>query len=370
MKTPQQSLLVQIWLHPEACRQLDERAWDLLVRQARHANLLGRLYLVFEQHGLLEAVLPRARGHMLSAATMATRQHQAMLREAGILRDTLAELGLPLILLKGTAYVASGLPAVQGRVFADVDILVPRARLDEVESQLILTGWVGATDDAYDQRYYRQWMHELPALQHMYRGTALDVHHTILPPTSRLKPDGAKLIEAAIELPGQPGIRVLAPCDMVLHSAVHLFHEGEADNLLRDLSDLDLLLRHFSADPGFWETLVARAEEMHLAGPLRLALRYAVLLLGTPVPAEVRAATGSEQPERLDAIYLRVLTPYHSSSTDRFARLARAALYVRGHWLRMPPHLLAYHLAHKALWPPAEPPRPPNAPLEPLDGRH
>jgi len=358
-------LLLQIWLQPDACRQLDERSWDLLVRQARHANLLGRLYFVFEQQGLLEAVHPRARAHMQSAATMAARQHQAMLREARILRDTLAALGLPLILLKGTAYVAAGLPATQGRVFADVDILVPHERLGEVESQLILNGWLSATHDVYDQRYYRQWMHELPAMQHMQRGTALDVHHTILPPTSRLKPDAAKLIAAAIELPGQPGIRVLAPCDMVLHSATHLFHEGEADNLLRDLSDLDLLLRHFGAEAGFWAALVARAEEMDLAGPLRLALRYASLLLATPVPADVRDATGSAQPESLDAIYLRVLMPHHSSSTDRFARLARAALYVRGHWLRMPPHLLAYHLVHKALWPPSEPPRPLDAPPEP-----
>ena len=356
-----QSLLLQIWLRPETCACLDERGWDLLVRQARHANLLGRLYLVFEKLGLLAKVHPRAHAHMLSAATMAARQHQAMLREAGILRDTLAELDLPLILLKGTAYVAAGLPAMQGRVFADVDILVPHGRLGDVESQLILTGWLGATNDAYDQRFYRQWMHELPAMQHMQRGTALDVHHTILPPTSRLKPDGAKLIEAAIELPGQPGIRVLAPCDMVLHSAAHLFHEGEADNLLRDLSDLDLLLRHFGAEAGFWSALVARAREMNLADPLRLALRYTALLMDTPIPAETRAATGSEGSERLDPIYLRVLTPCHSSSTDRFARLARAALYVRGHWLRMPPHLLAYHLMHKALWPPAQAPQPLNA---------
>ena len=366
---PQDSLLRNIWLQPESCQQLDERGWDLLVRQARHANLLGRLYRLFEQRGLLEAVLPRARNHMLSAATLAARQHQAVRLEAHILRDTLAELGLPLILLKGAAYVLAGLPAVQGRVFADVDILVPRDRLDEVESQLMLTGWLSANSNAYDQRYYRQWMHELPAMQHMARGSALDVHHTILPPTSKLKPDPALLIAASVEVPGEPGIRVLSPCDMVLHSAVHLFHEGEADNLLRDLSDLDLLLRHFGADARFWPELVARAKEMTLDGPLRLALRYAALVLGTPVPAEARAASGADRPEPLDRLYLRILTPRHSSSAGPNARLFRAALYVRGHWLRMPPHLLAYHLVHKALWPADEAPRPLNDPLkEPPNG--
>ena len=345
------SLLKKIWLHPQDCAALSEAEWDLLVRQARHANLLGRLHHQLEDAGV--AVHERARVHMLSAATMAARQHRSVKTEAGILRNTLATLGLPLILLKGAAYVLADLPPTRGRVFADVDILVPRARLDEVESELILTGWVSESPDAYDQTYYRRWMHELPAMAHMYRGTALDVHHTILPPTARLKPSAQALFDASVELPGQPGIRVLSPADMVLHSACHLFHEGEADNLLRDLSDLDLLLRHFSArDEGFWSTLLNRARQQQLIQPLSLALRYTSRELATPVPEDLLRETGAMAPERLDGIYRHLFEPQHSSSAGRTARAARAALYLRGHWLRMPPWMLAYHLAHKALFPP------------------
>ena len=345
------SLLKKIWLHPQDCAALSEAEWDLLVRQARHANLLGRLHHQLEDAGV--AVHERARVHMLSAATMAARQHRSVKTEAGILRNTLATLGLPLILLKGAAYVLADLPPTRGRVFADVDILVPRARLDEVESELILTGWVSESPDSYDQTYYRRWMHELPAMAHMYRGTALDVHHTILPPTARLKPSAQALFDASVELPGQPGIRVLSPADMVLHSACHLFHEGEADNLLRDLSDLDLLLRHFSArDEGFWSTLLNRARQQQLIQPLSLALRYTSRELATPVPEDLLRETGAMAPERLDGIYRHLFEPQHSSSAGRTARAARAALYLRGHWLRMPPWMLAYHLAHKALFPP------------------
>ena len=89
--------------------------------------------------------------------------------------------------------------------------------------------------DAYDQRYYRQWMHELPPLRHMTRQTVLDVHHTILPLTAHLKPDPAKLWEAAVGIEGQVNFCVLAPVDMVLHSATHLFHDGELEHGLRDL---------------------------------------------------------------------------------------------------------------------------------------
>lgn len=347
------SLLQDILREPRRIAGLCLRDWDVLVRQARHANLLGRLYRRLEAAELLPQVPEQPCNHMRSAAVMAERQHMLVRHETRFLRDTLAGLGLPLILLKGAAYVVAGLPAAQGRVFADMDILVPRERIGEVESALILTGWIGEKLDAYDQRYYREWMHELPAMQQMHRGTALDVHHTILPPTARLKPDAQALIRDSVELAGWPGVRTLEPTDMVLHSACHLFHEGESDNLLRDLSDLDLLLRHFSADPQFWEALVARAAAMDLQGPLRLALRYLVQVLACPVPEAALRALRADRSKglaehALDFIYRRTLRPQHASTRDWATPLCRKALYIRGHWLRMPPHLLFVHLARKA----------------------
>jgi|APLak6261660806_1056025.scaffolds.fasta_scaffold05888_2 hypothetical protein len=347
------SLLRDILLEPGRIVGLRALDWDLLVRQARHANLLGRLYRRLEAAELLAQVPERARNHMQSAAVMAERQHLLVRHETRFLRDTLAKQGLPLILLKGAAYVVAGLPAARGRVFADMDILVPRERIGEVESALILTGWIGEKLDAYDQRYYREWMHELPAMQQMHRGTALDVHHTILPPTARLKPDAQSLIRDSVEVPGWPGVRMLQPTDMVLHSACHLFHEGESDNLLRDLSDLDLLLRHFSAEPQFWDALVARAAVMDLQGPLRLALRYLAQCLACPVPDTALLALRAERSRglaehALDFIYSRTLRPQHASTRDWATPLCRKLLYIRGHWLRMPPHLLFVHLVRKA----------------------
>ncbi|MBV8603305.1 MAG: nucleotidyltransferase family protein [Pelomonas sp.] len=353
-------LLIDVLREPARIRGLGPAQWDLLVRQARHANLLGRLHAILARADLLDAVLPAALVHLRSAAVLAERQHQSVRFETAKLRDTLAGLGTPLLLLKGAAYVAAGLPASLGRVFADVDILVPRARLSEAESALLLTGWIGAVHDAYDQRYYREWMHELPAMRHMERGTALDVHHTILPPTARLHPDPALLFEAAVALPDLPGVAVLAPTDMVLHSATHLFFDGEVDNLLRDLSDLDLLLRHFGAAPAFWLALVARARRLELTTPLRLALRHCRRVFATPIPAETFAAVAAERAvPLLDFVYARALRPPHASAADRFSRLAARLLYLRGHWQRMPPLQLARHLMHKALFPP----RPQHVPL-------
>jgi hypothetical protein len=48
----------------------------------------------------------------------------------------------------------------------------------------------------------------------------------------------------------------------------------------------------------------------------------------------------------MDGLFLSTLEP--AQANGRLASLARLSLYVRAHWLRMPPLLLAHHLAVKA----------------------
>ena len=240
---------------------------------------------------------------------------------------------------------------------SDVDILVPRHRLADVESALMLGGWVSMNRDAYDQRYYRTWMHELPPLKHMKRGTVLDVHHAIMPLTARLKPDSDLLLRSARALVGDARIQVLCPPDMVLHSAAHLFHEGDLEMGLRGLVDLDALLHEFAADPAFWPDLLARARALQLEWPLHQALRYVGMLLNAGIPAHVTEALRASPAVRiapwrqrlLDALFLRALRPAHASTADGWTPTARFLLYLRGHWLRMPPAMLALHLLRKVV---------------------
>ena len=219
----------------------------------------------------------------------------------------------------------------------------------------MLHGWQGGHHDAYDQRYYRQWMHEIPPMRHVRRGTTLDVHHAILPETARVKVNTPALLEAVVPLEGHTNLYILQPVDMLLHSATHLFHEGDFEKGLRDLFDLDSLLRHFGAAPGFWEQLVPRAVTLGLTRPLYYALRYTTLMLGTPVPHRMSSKRLKlVSPRRwwqwlMDACYVQALRPVHVSTSSLVVWAARFALYVRSHWIRMPFYLLAYHLGRKAL---------------------
>ena len=328
--------------------------WETLVCQARRSNLLPRVALTLDELGLLPQVPPAPRAHLEAARTLAQAQADAVRREVAFIDRALTGGGVPIVLLKGAAYLAAGLSAARGRMFSDTDILVPRGALPDVEAALMLHGWATGKTTAYDQRYYRRWMHELPPLRHISRQTILDVHHAILPITARLKPDSAKLLAASRPLRGEPRLRVLAPVDMVLHSATHLFCNEDVGTSLRDLVDLDSLLREFASEEGFWPGLRTRAAELDLARPFYYALRYAVRILDTPVPAQVLHTAETGGPPFLlrnlmDAVFLRTLHPSRAGVADCWASLARGTLYVRAHWLRMPPLLLARHLITKAL---------------------
>jgi hypothetical protein len=351
------TLLLRALARPDALPRLPLARWELLLRQARSAGLLARLAARLQALELLERVPEAPRAHLRGALLLAQAQHEEIRREVAHLRRAFAAPQLPLLLLKGAAYVAAQLPAAQGRLFSDTDVLVPRARLDEVERQLHVHGWrMDPGISAYDQHYYRAWMHELPPMTHRRRHTVVDVHHALLPLTARQHPDTALLLAAAVPT-AQPGVQVLAPADMVLHAMTHLLRNEEFSHGLRDLTDIDALLRHFGSAADFWPALAARARQLDLARELHYGLRAAQRLLDTPVPAAVlreaaAAAPGPALQPLMDALWTRALRCPHASARLPFTGAALFLLYLRAHWLRMPPGLLLRHAWTKTclLW--------------------
>ncbi|SFB75420.1 nucleotidyltransferase domain-containing protein [Massilia yuzhufengensis] len=347
-------VLLAVLRAPASMAGLGLAQWELLLRQAERCDMGASLMFLAQEQGLAAGLPAPVREQFEWLKVRASRHRQAVEWEVRQLEPVLATLGLPLVLLKGAAYALAGLPPAPGRLFSDIDILVPFEQLGRVEAALMLDGWVSNLPDPYDQRYYREWMHELPPMQHARRQSVLDVHHTILPRTASAKPDPAKLWQAAQPVAGHPALRVLAPADMVLHSAVHLFHEGEFDHGMRGLFDLHRLLVHFGAEPGFWDALSLRAHQMDVGRSLFYALRYTARLLGTPVPSPMpgplaAAGPGAVQLALMDWLFVRVLRPLGPGCDASFGAVARLVLYLRGNWLRMPPLMLARHLLHKAL---------------------
>jgi hypothetical protein len=352
-------LLPRLARRPQDLTALTLAQWDIVIRQARVAGILARFAFQLDELGALEQIPGKPRRHLEAARALALKHARDIRWEVTCVRQVLADSGVTMTLLKGAAYLMADLPPSQGRLFGDIDFLVPKERIGEIEQILLEADWASAIKDDYDQHYYRRWTHQIPPLRHYKRQSFLDVHHTIVPPTARASVNAETLAAASLPLGDDPKLRILAPADMVLHSAVHLFNEGEFDRGLRDLLDLDDLLRHFGRQPGFWPTLAERAEILGLTGPLFLTLRYRERLLDDQSPDEIRPSILKWQPPAAkravyDALFDRALLPDHHACNGRLTGLARWLLYVRAHYLRMPLPLLVPHLLRKAFYVPKD----------------
>jgi hypothetical protein len=323
-------ILAHLLADPATARDVGD--WTSLLSLARAESLIGSLAWRLKGQALpdkVASILEVARRDFDAARTQS-------MWEAEMARRALVPLGVPAILLKGTAYAAAGLEAGRGRSIGDLDIMVPRESLGAVQDALLAAGWEWVKEDAYDDLYYRRWMHELPPLIHRERDRMIDVHHTILPPTARPTPDAAAMIADSVAL--ESGLRILSPADMVIHSATHLFADGDLAGGLRNLWDIDRLVREFSGSAGFWDRLAERAKAHELLAPTARALRLATRLYGTPVDSRIAGPT-----PLIDALFERRLLARNGWGQATRPAL-RFAFYVRSHWLRMPPLMLARHL--------------------------
>lgn len=311
---------------------LAPRDWDGVIGVARSEAMLATL-----AHRLADSALPPNVAALFAdqRAGAAVARQQA-LWEAEMARRALAPLGIEFVLLKGAAYAAADMACAAGRQIGDLDILVSEPDIRRAENALLKAGWEWVKSDPYDDFYYREHMHELPPLIHKARDRMIDVHHTILPRTHRITPDALALMSDAVKRPD--GFAVLNPADMACHCAAHLLADGDLQGGLRNLWDFHLMTRDFAAaDAGFWGKLDARAALHGLQDAVHRAARLARDLYGAALPASWDGGDAA------DRWFQRRLL-----ARDDWGRvthpLLEQAFYIRSHWLRMPPAMLAKHL--------------------------
>jgi hypothetical protein len=309
--------------------------------------------------------VPDSIAHLLSDARInAEHQRRTALWEAECARRALTGYAGKIVLMKGTAYVAAGLQAGQGRHIGDLDIMVAREDLPVVEAMLLEKGgWEWVKEDAYDDAYYRDHMHELPPMIHKERDRMIDVHHTILPLTAGPRPDAVGMlgdaipvfqkpfVSSVVETPGSTegpldfapgernsGFHTLSSTDMTIHCAAHLIADGDLAGGLRNLWDMHSLLTEFSqADDSFWVALQSRAQHHGLWQAVHTAARLAHALYGTDIPDSWNIRGNA------DWHYIRRLTARDGWGRQT-RKITRQIFYIRSHWLRMPPVMLARHL--------------------------
>ncbi len=349
-------LLTQFLRYPAIAQNFSIKEWELLYRQSKSAQLTAAVWDLLQQFGLTDKAPPKAVNHFYSQTLLVQRQNAFIRFELEKVYKAIGRVEQNIILLKGAAYLLLDLPFAKSRRVADIDLLVSKSNLREVEKELLFYGWIKTKTDNYDDMYYREWMHEIPPLKHINRGSVLDVHHNILPVIAGKAPDARKLINRSIRLSHHP-FCVLSPVDIVLHSACHLFHEGEFEKGVRDLYDLHQLFNYYGNNEeqvSFWDELLDRAIDLKLTQPLFFAVRYSHLLFGTRIPQDILQKTQSLMANKVqvliyDFLFTRIFVPHHPSTKNIGFSIARFFLYWRSHLIKMPLKILIPHLIKKSM---------------------
>lgn len=334
---------------PHILDDLDGLALSNLVRLAWQQAVAPALGHAALQDGILPKLPELAAKSLSDLAVTADAANRKLQYEIERIEAALRNAAFPILVLKGAAYHAAKLSFSKSRMASDVDILVPHENLTECEQMLKDAGWEMEAKSAYAEMYYRKWMHELPPMRHSKRLTIIDVHHTILPPVARLTPSPQALIDKAVET-DFGALKRPSHADLFVHAALHCFYDGDFTASLRALHDLRCLVAAAGDhEATLIDHIIERAHVHDAKRPVADSLAFlqkeAKLALSASQAAFV---TGQSRPAFVQNGFFWAIRQ-RSFKTAPFQygdnRLAAFALYVRSHWITMPPVMLARHTA-------------------------
>jgi hypothetical protein len=332
---------------PKLVNNYSSEQWEGLVRILRGADLLASFFYLLQRSDLIKQVPLFALKHLESARVYADRQAHQVRHEAETLDTLMSTSNVKPIFLKGAAYVLRDNINHFGRVMSDIDILVKSEELETVEALLKKNSWATNVLDDYDQQYYRNWAHELPPYRHVYRGTTLDVHFTLLPPISGIEIDKCILFSEVQAVAGNK--LVLSPNLLVLHCIIHLFFNEDFSKSFRDILDIHLLVEQLEASEGL-EKIRMLAVQMGFYKELYYALSIRDEIFHTnclqdnkfhcpSIPLITRFF--------IQYVVYRSVMPSHDLIFSYWNNFARFIMYIRGHFLKMPLRILIPHMLVK-----------------------
>lgn len=323
--------------------------WLKLIALCRQLGLLAVLAEKVSLRSVSPTILSRINPHILSARLQVLNQQKSVKWHVEKLIENNPD-NISFLVLKGAAYLFADKNVAVGRTMSDADILVTKASLDKAEFWLFLNGYVAINEDEYDDFYYRQWMHELPPFVNINGGLTLDLHHNLLPITSKRFIEPNLLFDEATEV--KPNFYIPCDADLIVHSAVHLLQDSVFHRTLRDLNDLYHLTTEYSLQYSSLSTLIERAKTLRLERDVAkiLSLLNAVFhrVLSPNESEFVESCLGRSLLWRLEKrCYITMLTQPLLSEWTLKHHLSSWALFVKSHLIKMPITLLIKHTCVK-----------------------
>jgi len=212
-------------------------------------------------------------------------KNQVLLNHAAGWVATWQAKGVPVVVLKGIPLLIDCYRDAGLRPMADVDLLVPMDRVQEVAALLRADGW---TKHIHREEWNSVTLEAQQSYNWQKNGAHLDLHWHV---DERCTEPGVTDWQWSMVQPLQiKGVttRQLCPEHLLVHVCSHgmIWNPGQAP--FRWLADADYILRRYGATFD-WSRVLEASERMNVRLVLRHGLTYAAAELRLPVPAAVLA---------------------------------------------------------------------------------
>ena len=252
--------------------------------------------------------------------------------------DTLAEIGIVPILIKGGNLATSVYDEPGTRPMADTDIVVGTERFDEAIAALTAHGWSASGD----------WVHAVDMVD--ARGNGVDVHRWALFPRFCREVEHGWYERAELSTVLQTPVRRLALSDELVLTVVHGLMTNSPSSSRWPIDVAHIVTATCTGETtsrAFWEDVIVSANEIGVAAIVADGLALCSEEFCLPVPADALAALRRQRLDPLLRVQWARRTRGHfpAMRSRRFVDLERAAgrrpslwRYIHQRWTALREH--------------------------------
>jgi hypothetical protein len=258
-----------------------------------------QLYWVLSKSERL-SLLPKACQDRLRAMFTATRLNNLqILDELNQLTALFSQQGIPVVALKGICFALTIYPDIGMRPMVDLDLLVPRSRLQDAIQIAYSVGYEKAFPEAAAGS--DELLNNAACLVKTQTPfTTLELHYTLVGEAflhavpvdwfwTQLEPLERNSASQKLD-----NCLTLTPTAQLLHACAHAMLEHGGQNVsLRWMYDLDRLVRVYT-DRLDWPLFLSQAQAFEWSSAALAALFEVTVLFGAPVPQAVLTALAAQ----------------------------------------------------------------------------
>ncbi len=266
-----------------ACDALSVTEWQELRAMARIQRISALLHSRLHRFAGGHPHMPPAVREELTAGFQAcTMRNLFLFAEFRTVAEALQACNIPVIVLKGMHLAAAVYGAIGMREMDDMDILVPRDRLQAAADALADIGY--GSQEPLDVEFWARKQHHLPRLRNASH-TVVEVHWNVTWPGDAQALSDPQGLWARAQPLTIAGCEVLglAPEDLLLHLCIHASFQHMFYTGLRPVCDLDATIRCYQAEMD-WRLVCQLARQRKWQTGVRLMLHLTQRCLHTPIP--------------------------------------------------------------------------------------